>query len=76
MRTNGLSSGWRNVLSRADDETWFRLFIDAVQTGAVADLRLPVGDVGLVVGECSRGQALGLTDKVALYVISAANLMV
>ncbi|MDE0311362.1 MAG: hypothetical protein OXI52_03785 [Caldilineaceae bacterium] len=54
---------------------WLRLFIDAVQTGAVADLRLPVGDVGFVVGERSQDQALRLSDRVALYEIFSSTFM-
>lgn len=54
---------------------WLRLFIEAVRTGAMADPRLPVGDVGLVVGESSQDQALGLSDRVALCKFFSSTFM-
>lgn len=72
-QANGLSGSRQNILSVADDGSELRLYIDAVQVDAVADPRLPTGDVGLMVGARSQGQAQGLFDWVALYEISVAE---
>ncbi len=71
--TAALSDGRQNVLSVADDGSELRFYIDGVQVDTVADPRLPAGDVGLVVGARSRGQAQGLFDWVALYEIGVAE---
>ena len=71
--TAALSDGSKNVLSIADDGTELRFYINHVLVDTVTDLRLPAGDVGLVVGARSQGQGQGLFDWVALYEIAVAE---
>lgn len=71
--SDALSNGRRNLLSVADDGSELRFYINGVQVDAVPDPRLPAGDIGLVVGARSRGQAQGLFDWVALYEIEVAE---
>ena len=71
--TAALSDGSKNVLSIADDGTELRFYINHVLVDTVTDLRLPAGDVGLVVGARSQGQGQGLFDRVALYEIAVAE---
>lgn len=69
-QTAAPSEGRQNVLSAADDGSELRFYVNGVQVDEVADPRLPAGDIGLVVGARSRGQAQGLFDWVALYEIA------
>ena len=71
--TPALSSGSQNLLSVADDGVELSFFINAIYVTTVPNPRLPVGDVGLVVGARSQGQAQGLFDWVALYEIPIAR---
>ena len=72
-QTPALSAGSQNLLSIADDGVELSFFINASHVSTVPNLRLPVGDVGLVVGARSQGQAQGLFDWVALYEIPIAK---
>ena len=67
--TAALSDGRRNVLAALDDGRRLRFAINSVVVYTVADPRLPVGDIGLVVGARSQGRAEGLFDWAAIYEI-------
>ena len=71
--TPSLSPGSQNVLTVVDDGVALSFFINATHVSSVPDPRLPSGDVGLVVGARSQGQAQGLFDWVALYEIPIAK---
>ncbi len=62
-----LSAGSQNVLTVVDDGVQLIFFINSTHVSSVPEPRLPVGDVGLLVGARSQGQAQGLFDWVALY---------
>lgn len=64
--------GWK-VVGVEDDGTELRFFVGGRLVDVVRDLRLPAGDVGLIVGAGDRGRAEGLFDWVALYDTSQAE---
>lgn len=68
-QTAALSEGGRKVLAVLDDGGRLRFAINSVVVYTVADPRLPVGDIGLVAGARSQGQAEGLFDWAAIYKI-------
>jgi len=72
-QSSSQSGGRQSILAVTDDGAELRLFINAVQEDAVAEPRLPTGDVGLAIGARSQGQARGLFDWVALYEIPLAE---
>lgn len=71
--TTALTDKRQTVLAVVDDGITLRFIINGMQVDEVPDPQLPSGDVGLVVGARSHGQARGLFDWVALYEIPLAE---
>lgn len=65
--SDSLSAGRQNILTVVDDGGSLRFAVNGVVVHLATEPKLPVGDVGLLVGARSQSRAQGLFDWAAIY---------